>query len=82
MDMNGASSPAGDRHPGEIVFEDSSDGRRWTEKADDNEQSVAWVEADGAWRPVVRVVLGRAEGFKEITKYGPNDEPLEHTIAL
>ena len=79
--MNGASSPAGDSHPGEIVFEDRRDGRRWTEKADDNDQAVAWVEANGAWRPVVRVVLAKAEGFMEITKFGPNDEPLEHTIA-
>jgi hypothetical protein len=80
-EMNGAVSPAGDRHPGEIVFEDRSDGRRWTERADENDQTIAWVESDGAWRPVVRVVLAKAERFMEITKFGPNDEPLEHTIA-
>jgi len=79
--MTGTTSPAGDRHPGEIVFEDRSDGRSWTEKADDNSQDMAWVEADGAWRPVVRVVLGKADAFMEITKYGPENEPLEHTIA-
>jgi len=63
------------------VFEDNSDGRRWTENADDNSQDMAWVEAEGGWQPVVRVVLAKAERFMEITKYGPDDVALEHTIA-
>lgn len=78
--VNGALSPAGDRHPGEIVFDDKVDGRVWTERAAEVPQSIAWVKLGGNWIPVVRIVSTGVPGRREITKFGPGGRFLETTV--
>jgi hypothetical protein len=79
--MSGAISPAGDRHPGEIVHEDKVDGRVWTERAERVPQEIAWVQGEsGGWIPVVKIrTTGTAER-REITLFGPGDQFLETTV--
>lgn len=78
--MNGAVSPSGERHPGEIVNDDKVEKRVWTERAEDVPQSIAWVRSKGKWVPVVRIeITGSAERI-EITKFGPDGRFLETTM--
>jgi hypothetical protein len=76
--MNGATSPAGDVHPGTIRFEDRVAGRTWVERAEDNPQSMAWVEDGGTWIPVLR---SEYTG-ENIVLYGPDDRFLQCTIVF
>jgi hypothetical protein len=79
--MNGATSPAGDQHPGEILHEDKVAGRVWTERADHVPQEIAWVQGEtGAWIPVVKIRTTGTADRREITLYGPNDQFLETTV--
>ncbi len=77
----GAFSPSGDRHPGEIVYEDHVEHRTWTRSALDVPATIAWVMVRGRWRPVVLVEIEGAGQQREITTYGPGREFLEHTTA-
>jgi hypothetical protein len=79
-EMNGAISPAGDRHPGEIVHEDKIENRVWTKRADEVPPTIAWVEVEGKWIPVVRIEIAGTSGHREITKFGPGGQFLETTV--
>jgi hypothetical protein len=78
--MDGAISPSGDKHPGEILHEDRIDGRTWTRKAADVPQVIAWVQFEGVWLPVVHIVITGTVEKRRITKFGENDIFLESTI--
>jgi hypothetical protein len=78
--MDEAISPSGDKHPGEILHEDQVDGRIWTRKATDVPQVIAWVQLEGVWQPVVRIVITGTAEKRRITKFGENDLFLESTI--
>jgi hypothetical protein len=80
METSGAVSPAGRPHPGEIVFEDEVEGRRWTEAAADVPLSLAWVNVNGDWRPVVRIVSTGTVEQRHITKIGEDGAMLEVTM--
>jgi len=78
--MSGATSPTGQTHPGEIVHDDKVDGRTWTRKAADVPPTIAWVQLDEIWVPVVRIeITGTAEA-RRFTKFGPDGQMLETTI--
>lgn len=79
--MNGATSPAGDPHPGQIEYDDRVEGRTWTRSAAEVSQSMAWVKVGERWRPVVRFEIVGAGDRREITSFGPNHEFLETTMA-
>lgn len=73
-------SPAGDRHPGEILHEDKIDGRTWTRSAAEVPPTIAWVEVDGAWKPVVRIEITGTPEHRRFTKFGADGQMLETTI--
>jgi hypothetical protein len=77
---NGAVSPAGDRHPGDIVHDDKVAERQWTARAEDIPQSIAWVRVGDAWRPVIRIEITGSEEQREFTKFGLDGEFLETTV--
>jgi hypothetical protein len=77
----GAYSPGGDKHPGQIVYEDHVEHRSWTRNAVDVPATIAWVMVGARWRPVVLVEIDGTGQRREITTYGPDREFLEHTTA-
>lgn len=76
----GAASPAGDAHPGEIVHEDKIDGRTWTRAASEVPVTIAWVEVNKVWEPVVRIEITGTAEQRRITKFGKDGKMLETTI--
>jgi hypothetical protein len=76
----GAVSPAGDQHPGEIVHEDKIDGRTWTRAASEVPVTIAWVEVNKVWEPVVRIEITGTAEQRRITKFGKDGKMLESTI--
>jgi hypothetical protein len=72
--VTGAVSPAGDRHPGRILQVDKVDGRTWTDDAAAVPQSIAWVERNGKWIPVIKIVVTGDAERREITRFGPKGE--------
>ena len=78
--MSGAISPSGKKHPGKILHEDLVDGRRWTKKASEVPQSIAWVNVDDDWHAVVRIEITGAAGRRHISKFGIDGNLLESTI--
>jgi len=54
---NGAHSPTGEAHPGQIVHDDKVDGRTWTAAAADVPKTIAWVDVNGTWKAVVRIEI-------------------------
>jgi len=79
--MSGAVSPAGDKHPGTIVYDDKVEHRTWTENAADVPPTMAWVKVDERWKPVVRIEITGAGDQREMTAYGPDHEFLQSTMA-
>lgn len=77
---SGARSPAGDSHPGQIVHDDKVEGRTWTRSAAEVPATIAWVEVDGSWRPVVRIEITGTPAQRRITKFGADGKMLETTI--
>ena len=73
---NGALSPSGEKHPGEIVFEDKMEKRTWTEAAADVPPMIAWVRGGGKWTAVVLIKITGNAQRREITKFGPGGEFL------
>lgn len=78
--MNGAESPKGERHPGTIEHDDKIEGRVWTRRADEVPPTIAWVQLDGKWIPVIRIEITGTPDRREITKYGPGGQMLETTV--
>lgn len=78
--MNGATSPSGERHPGEIEFDDRVAGRVWREAAADNPPTVAWVDVGGRWVAVTRVEITGVPGQRRITMFGADGTMLESTV--
>lgn len=76
----GGASPDGQRHPGQIVHEDQVSGRTWKTPATEVPQPIAWVEMDGKWIPVLKIVVTGSGDRREITKFGPQGETLERTL--
>ena len=81
-DPSGATSPGGDRHPGEILNVDVVAAREWVRRAEDVPQGIAWVDVDGVWQPVVRVEVVEGERRREITRFGPDGAFLDTTLQL
>lgn len=79
--MTGAVSPAGDKHPGQIVYDDRVEHRTWTENAAEVPPTMAWVKVGGQWKPVVRIEINGAGDTREMTSFGPGHEFLETTTA-
>jgi peptide-methionine (S)-S-oxide reductase len=79
--QTGATYPARDKHPGQIVFEDLVEKRTWTDSAAEVPPTIAWVKVAGHWKPVVQIEINGVGDQREITKFGPNHEFLEVTTA-
>jgi len=79
--MNGAMSPAGDKHPRQIVYDDHVEHKTWTRSATEVPAEIAWVKVHEHWKPVVRIEIDGAGEQREITTFGPNHEFLETTTA-
>ncbi|HET9624836.1 MAG TPA: hypothetical protein VFP84_25890 [Kofleriaceae bacterium] len=77
---NGARSPAGDVHPGEVVHDDKIEGKTWTRAAAEVPTSIAWVHVAGAWKPVTRIEITGTVDQRRITKFGADGQMLETTI--
>jgi hypothetical protein len=77
---NGARSPAGETHPGQIVHDDKADGRTWTRAAAEVPMSIAWVDVNGTWKPVVRIEITGTPAQRRLTKFGTDGQMLESTI--
>jgi hypothetical protein len=78
--MKGSISPSGDKHPGEIHYEDTVDRRKWSEKASAVPRSIAWVNVEGVWRPVVNIKITGTAGHRHIAKFGPDGDLLDITL--
>jgi hypothetical protein len=79
--MAEALSPAGDQHPGEIVFEDNVENRTYSRRATEVPVTIAWVKLEGTWVPVVNIVITGVGHVREITNFGPNGQFLNRTLA-
>jgi hypothetical protein len=78
--MSGATSPSGDKHPGEVLFEDRVENRQWAKQAAELPQTMVWVLIDEVWQPVVRVEITGTVEQRHISKFGTNGAFLESTI--
>jgi hypothetical protein len=78
--MNGATSAAGDRHPGEIVHEDKVAGRVWTERAENVPRAIAWARIEDKWVAVVKIRITGTPERREITRFGVDDKFLDTTV--
>jgi len=74
---NRSSSPS---HPGEILFDDLVDNRKWVEQADEVPETIAWVNLDGKTYPVVRIEITGTPEQRRITKFGEDGQMLETTL--
>src|ERR1041384_6231380 len=77
---NGARSPTGEPHPGQIVHDDKVDGKTWIRAAADVPVTIAWVEVGGTWKAVVRIEITGTPEQRRITKFGTDGQMLESTI--
>lgn len=77
---NGATSPAGDTHPGTIRFTDHVDEREWTKEAAEVPQVIAWKDLDGVWHAVTRVDITGSAQRREIKSFGAQGEFLSTTV--
>ncbi|MBN3927448.1 hypothetical protein [Nostoc sp. NMS4] len=78
--MSSVTSPSGEQHPGEILFEDKVDGQNWTEQAADVPESIAWVDINGVWQPVVRIEITGTVQKRRISKFAADGTWLESTV--
>jgi len=78
--MSDATSPSGDKHPGEILFEDKIEGRQWSKQATEVPETIAWVNVQGVWQPVQRIEITGTVQQRRISKFGKDGTLLESTI--
>lgn len=78
--MNGAFSPTGETHPGEIEYADKIEGRTWNRRAEEVPPSIAWVKVAGVYEPVVRIDMTGNQERRCITKFGARGQMLETTV--
>ncbi len=79
--MAEALSPAGDQHPGEIVYDNKVENRTYSQRAADVPVGIAWVRLEARWVPVVKIVITGAGQVREMTSYGPDDQFLSRTTG-
>lgn len=77
---NGATSPTGESHPGEVLFDDKVEGRNYTRKASELPTTMAWVEVAGRYEPVLRIEVTGSPERREATKFGRDGKFLETTV--
>lgn len=77
---NGAVSPTGERHPGEIIHDDKVDGRVWTKHASEVPVGIAWVNLEGRWVPVVRIEITGTAERRTMTALGADGRVLQRTV--
>jgi len=82
VEVSGIHSPSGTQHPGEILFDDRVDSRQWIRQAADVPQTIAWVEVNGVWQPVVRVEITGTAQQRRISKFAKDGTLLESTIQM
>ena len=79
--MNGATSPSGGRHPGQVVFDDKVEGTSKSTPAADLPQTIAWAEDErGEWVPVARIETTGTKSRREITRFGADGSFLDSTV--
>lgn len=80
-DPSGAVSPSGERHPGEVEFDDQVEGRHWREPAGDLSQTMAWGEVEpGRWVAITRIQTSGAPGRLEITRFDADGRLVDVTV--
>ena len=80
--MNGATSPDGEQHPGEIVNDDKVQARTWTQSASEVPQDIAWANVGGTWKAVTRIEVTGTADRREITRFGQGGKWLDRTVML
>ena len=79
--MDSATSPTGEKHPGQIEHSDKVDGRTWTQPASKVPSSIAWVAVAGTWKAVTKIEITGSKERRCITKFGADGEMLETTMT-
>lgn len=79
-EMSAAHSPDGQPHPGEIVRDDQVAGSTSTSPASEIPQRIGWVQVEGSWEAVTRIVSSGQEGQRRITRYGTEGQVLDRTV--
>lgn len=77
---SGASSPSGEKHPGEIAYDDKIEGRKYSRQAADVLRAMAWVQVGDKWKAVVRIELSGSPERRTTTKIGADGTVLETTV--
>jgi hypothetical protein len=67
-------------HPGTIVFVDEERGTEDTREASGVPDTIKFVQVDGAWIPVMRVVAHKRDGRLVIRSYDGEGSLLSTTI--
>ncbi len=78
--MDGATSPTGEQHPGEILHIDKIDDREWSRAAADVPQTIAWVASGDTWIAVTKIEITGTTAPRRMTKFGPDGAMLETTV--
>jgi hypothetical protein len=81
MTTTEAQSPAGDPHPGEIVYENNVENRVYSKRATEVPVAIAWVKLADTWVPVVKIVITGAGRWREMTSLGPDGQFLSRTTG-
>lgn len=75
--VSGEKSPSGEKHPGDVSFDDKIENRTYTRRAGSLVLSSAWVKVGDAWKAVVRIEITGTPEKKTFTKYGTDGKVLE-----
>src|SRR5688572_21665376 len=74
---NGLTSPTGEKHPGEVAFDDKIEKRTYTRRAGELVLGSAWVKVGDTWKAVVRTEITGTPERKTFTRYGTDGKVLE-----